>query len=132
MVARSVGRNAKLRRISKTESTPATKQRRGNYGSPHARITVLPAVPEYLSQCKVLPSDSIEAQQPEFEPVDHSVYLGRERLGRYSRIGPRLYAAFDSKDRLLGQFKTRVNAYAAISIANNAGKQSAASTRRAR
>jgi hypothetical protein len=46
-------------------------------------------------------------QQPEFEPLEHSVNLGRERLGRYSRIGQKLYAAFDAKDRLLGQFKRR-------------------------
>ncbi len=48
-------------------------------------------------------------QRPDLEPLEHSVYLGRERLGRYSRIGQELYAAFDAKDRLLGECaKTRM------------------------
>jgi hypothetical protein len=89
-------------------------------------------VSQCLSQWNVSTSDSIGVQQPEFEPVEHSVYLGRERLGRYSRIGPKLYAAFDSKDRLLGQFKRRNDAYAAVSIACNAANRSASSAKRAR
>ena len=62
---------------------------------------------------------TLRGKQPEFEPLEHSVYLGRERLGRYSRIGPKLYTAFDAKDRLLGEFKKRKDAYAAVSIASS-------------
>ncbi len=58
---------------------------------------------------------SANLPQAEFEPLEHSVYLGRERLGRYSRIGQKLYAAFDAKDRLLGRFKRLKDAYAAVS-----------------
>ena len=75
----------------------------------------IPNFSQCLSQCNVSASGSIGVQQSEFEPVEHSVYLGRERLGRYSRIGPKLYIAFDAKDRLLGEFKRRKDAYAAVS-----------------
>ena len=71
---------------------------------------------EYVTDVGLPPiSCSIGVQQPEFEPLEHSVYFGRERLGRYSRIGLKLYAAFDAKDRLLGEFKRRKDAYAAVS-----------------
>jgi hypothetical protein len=43
----------------------------------------------------------------------------------YSRIGQKLYAAFDAKDRLLGRFKTRKDAYAAISNESCAATRSA-------
>jgi len=43
----------------------------------------------------------------------------------YSRIGHKLYAAFDAKDRLLGRFKTRKDAYAAISNESGAATRSA-------
>jgi hypothetical protein len=70
-----------------------------------AAATKLPRRRSAIPKCK----------RADFEPLDHSVYLGRERLGRYSRIGQKLYAAFDAKDRLLGRFKRRKDAYAAIS-----------------
>lgn len=71
-------------------------------------------------------------RQPEFEPLEHSVYHGRERLGRYSRIGQKLYAAFDAKDRLLGEFKRRKDAYAAVSNGNCAATSSTPSAKDAR
>jgi hypothetical protein len=43
----------------------------------------------------------------------------------YSRIGQKLYAAFNAKDRLLGRFKTRKDAYAAISNESGAATRSA-------
>jgi len=92
----------------------------------------IPNVSPCLSQCNVSVSGSIGVQQPEFDPLEHSVYLGRERLGRYSRIAPKLYAAFDAKDRLLGEFKGRKDAYAAVSIARNAANRNASSAKRAR
>jgi len=63
-----------------------------------------------------------------FEPLEHSVYLGRERLGRYSRIGQERYAAFDARDRLLGEFRRRKDAYAAVANASctAAGNRSSA------
>jgi hypothetical protein len=92
----------------------------------------IPYVSQCLSQGNVSTSGSIGVQQPEFDSLEHSVYLGRERLGRYSRIGPKLYAAFDAKDRLLGEFKRRKDAYAAVSIARSAGNRNAPSAKRAR
>jgi hypothetical protein len=58
----------------------------------------------------------------DFEPLEHSVYCGRQRLGRYVRIAARRYAAYDSHDRLLGDFKKRKDAWAAVSL--NAGRNS--------
>lgn len=52
-----------------------------------------------------------------FEPVEHSVYFGRERLGRYLRTSPRRFAAYDAADRPLGNFKRQKDACAAISDA---------------
>jgi hypothetical protein len=92
----------------------------------------IPNFSQCLSQCNVSASGSIGMQQPEFEPLEHSVYLGRERLGRYSRIGPKLYAAFDAKDRLLGEFKRHKEAYAAVSIARGARIRNVPSAKRAR
>ena len=67
-------------------------------------------------------------QRPDLEPLEHSVYLGRERLGRYSRIGQERYAAFDARDRLLGEFRRRKDAYAAVANASctAAGNRSSA------
>jgi hypothetical protein len=58
--------------------------------------------------------------QAEFPPLDHSVYLGRERLGRYSRVGVKLYAAYDADNAHLGNFRTRLAAYQAVSGAPRA------------
>jgi len=52
--------------------------------------------------------------KPRFEALEHSVYSGRQRLGRYCRIAPRLYAAFDAEDRPLGNFQAARAAYAAV------------------
>lgn len=52
-----------------------------------------------------------------FEPLEHSVYLGRERLGRYLQTAPKRFAAFDARDRLLGDFKKQKDACAAIANA---------------
>lgn len=64
-------------------------------------------------------SKSAAAVEPGFEPLEHSVYYGRQRLGRYDRIAKKLYAAFDALDRPLGKFKTRAQAYAAVSAARH-------------
>ena len=61
--------------------------------------------------------------KPKFEPVEHSVYVGRRRLGRYSRIAIRKYAAFDACDRFLGEFKRRKDAWRAISHAVEGASQ---------
>jgi hypothetical protein len=67
-----------------------------------------------LSQQVVSPDTS---SKPDFEALEHSVYCGRQRLGRYSRVAVRLYAAYDAQDCLLGSFKKRKDAWAAISRA---------------
>jgi hypothetical protein len=55
-----------------------------------------------------------KSKEVEFEPLAHSVYSGRQRLGRYVRVGPRKYAAYDADDCLLGEFKSREEAYSAV------------------
>jgi hypothetical protein len=46
--------------------------------------------------------------------IRHSLYLGRERLGRYVQKGRKRFKAFDALDRPLGNFRTRARALAAI------------------
>ena len=54
--------------------------------------------------------------------LDHSVYLGRERLGRYVRLGRGnpanannpVFHAFDASHQDLGRFRVRARALAAI------------------
>jgi hypothetical protein len=75
---------------------------------------------------------SVISRETVFEPLEHSIYCGRERLGQYSRVGPKLYAAFDAKNRMLGEFKRRADAYAAISIAHNAPVRSSRLPKRPR
>ncbi|WP_168207260.1 hypothetical protein [Tardiphaga sp. vice278] len=58
----------------------------------------------------------------DFLPLDHSVYLGRERLGRYLQTAPRRFAAFDARDRLLGDFKKQRDACAAIAASRRGGR----------
>jgi hypothetical protein len=48
------------------------------------------------------------------KPIKHSVYIGRERLGRYVQTGRRKYKAFDANDRPLGNFRVCTRALAAI------------------
>lgn len=67
-----------------------------------------------LSQRIVSVSGSIGVAQPEFELVEHSVYLGRERLGRYVQTDRRQFKVFDANDRPLGNFRVRARALAAI------------------
>ena len=55
-----------------------------------------------------------EGKKARFEPVEHSVYIGRQRLGRYVRVAARRYEAYDVRDRLLGGFAKRTEAMAAI------------------
>ena len=46
--------------------------------------------------------------------IEHSVYIGRERLGKYAQTDRRKYKAFDAHDRPLGNFRVRTRALAAI------------------
>jgi hypothetical protein len=59
---------------------------------------------ESLGQCECIEFQSVSAAspKPDFEHVEHSVYEGRQRLGRYERIAPACYAAYDAEDRPLG------------------------------
>ncbi|WP_298884376.1 hypothetical protein [uncultured Bradyrhizobium sp.] len=54
--------------------------------------------------------------KPEFEPLNHSVYFGRQRLGRYTRIALKRYAAFDAEDRPLGEFSLPGDAFWAVAV----------------
>jgi len=49
-----------------------------------------------------------------WRPIEHSLYLGRERLGRYIQTERKRFSAFDAHDRLLGKFSTRAKALDAI------------------
>jgi hypothetical protein len=49
-----------------------------------------------------------------FKPLNYSVYIGRERLGRYVQTGPKKYGAFDADGRPLGNFRVRKRMLAAI------------------
>jgi hypothetical protein len=46
--------------------------------------------------------------------LDHAVYIGRERLGRYMQRGRDRYQAFDAAGRSLGFHRSRVKALGAI------------------
>jgi hypothetical protein len=48
------------------------------------------------------------------KPIEHSLYFGRERLGRYVKVDRKTFKAFNSKNRRLGTFRTRARALAAI------------------
>jgi hypothetical protein len=63
------------------------------------------------------------ASVPAFDPVEHSVYEGRKRLGRYSRISQQRYAAYDASGRLLGKFRGRRAAYSAVTRHADGGAQ---------
>jgi hypothetical protein len=51
---------------------------------------------------------------PRWKKVEHSVYFGRERLGRYVQTDVKKFQAFDANDRLLGGYRDRAKALAAI------------------
>jgi len=53
-------------------------------------------------------------QNADFEPLEHSVYVGRRFLGRYERVSVKRYAAFDESGRRLGGFGKRAAALVAI------------------
>jgi hypothetical protein len=50
----------------------------------------------------------------QLKPIEHSPYLGRERLGRYVQTDHKRFKAFDALDRPLGNFLVRARALAAI------------------
>jgi hypothetical protein len=55
-----------------------------------------------------------------FKPLNYSVYIGRERLGRYVQTDREKFKAFDANDRPLGNFRVRARALAAIRKARRA------------
>ena len=54
------------------------------------------------------------------KPLNYSVYIGRERLGRYVLTSRKKIKAFDANDRLLGNFRVLARALAAIRKARGA------------
>jgi hypothetical protein len=78
-------------------------------------MLVLPAPkPAKNQKSKPKSRTTKKSKEAEFEPLEHSVYCGRQRLGRYARVGPKKYAAYDAGDRLLGEYKSRKEAYSAV------------------
>lgn len=63
------------------------------------------------------------ASSSNFDPLEHSVYIGRQYLGRYLRIGVRRFAAYDARDLLLGHFAKRLDALAAIGASGSGAGQ---------
>jgi hypothetical protein len=63
-----------------------------------------------------------KSKKAKFEPLEHSVYYGRQRLGRYARVGPKKYASYDADDRLLGEFKSRKEAFLAVGQNSQCGR----------
>jgi hypothetical protein len=57
---------------------------------------------------------SSRGSQTPFERLTHSVYVGRRRLGRYVRVAKTRYKAYDARDRLIGSFRKRADALAAV------------------
>jgi hypothetical protein len=53
-------------------------------------------------------------KRQKYRPIEHSVYIGRERLGRYVQSGPKKYRAFAANDRPLGNFRVHARVLAAI------------------
>lgn len=64
--------------------------------------------------CRKRTLSRITQKSTQQEPVEHSVYVGRERLGQYLKFDRKRYTAFDAGDRPLGVFCTRTRALAAI------------------
>ena len=58
------------------------------------------------------PTETVGVLAP--APKELSVYIGRERIGRYLQTDMKKFKAFDAKDRLLGSFRVRARALAAI------------------
>jgi predicted phage tail protein len=69
----------------------------------------IPDVFPCVSQRKVSRSGAAR-----WKDIEHSVYVGRERLGRYVQTDRTNYRAFDANDRQLGNFRVRARALAAI------------------
>src|SRR6516165_2490285 len=78
----------------------------------HGETIEHPDVFPCLSHRVVSNNDALQAS--DFAPLEHSVYIGRRRLGRYTRVSLGLYAAYDACNRQLGRFTKRADALAAI------------------
>jgi len=70
------------------------------------------SISEQTNVCTAAPAGMEPASTFEFEPLEHSAYIGRLYLGRYVRISERQYAAYDARNRLLGRFRKRTDALA--------------------
>jgi hypothetical protein len=68
------------------------------------------------SSCVEYQRVSAPLPKPKFDPLYHSVYFGRQRLGHYVRVSPVRYAAYDARDRLLGKFASKRAAFAAVGL----------------
>jgi hypothetical protein len=84
--------------------------------------------------CKTLPfelqsyqrvtstAQNISARGTWPKPIEHAVYIGRERLGRYVQTDRKKYKAFDAANQPLDNFRVRARALAAFRKAR--GKRS--------
>jgi hypothetical protein len=73
--------------------------------------------------CVEYQSVSAPLPKPKFDPLYHSVYFGRQRLGHYVRISPKRYAAYDARNRLLGKFASTRKAFAAVGASTRGGNR---------
>ncbi len=82
-------------------------------------------LPGSLGNCCCVEFQSVSAARPKqkFEPLEHSVYVGRRFLGRYERISKSKYAAYDANGRLLGRFTKLTKAQKVFSGLAMGGEQ---------
>jgi hypothetical protein len=66
------------------------------------------------SSCVEYQSVSASLPKPKFQPLFHSVYVGRERTGKYVQVDRNKFEAFDANDEPLGNFRVRARMLAAI------------------
>jgi len=79
----------------------------------------VPKSPAGLGTARAVRSKDVP-QHIKFKLLEHSVYIGRERLGRYVQTDRKKYKAFDANNRPLGNFRVRERALAAIRKARKA------------
>jgi hypothetical protein len=70
------------------------------------------SISEQTNVCTAAPARMEPASTSEFEPHEHSAYIGRLYLGRYVRVAENQYAVYDARNRLLGRFRKRTDALA--------------------
>jgi hypothetical protein len=100
---------------------------RGSLALPRGQRQVnhIKSLSESLGNSCSIEFQDVSAARPKqkFDPLEHSVYIGRQFLGRYERVGKSKFATFDAHDRPLGRFNKLANAQKAFNRFAVGGKQ---------